>query len=144
MITGVLSRKTMKLIVDYSNRRNNMGKEKVYMLPNLITPNRPVEFDEEICNGCNRCVNICMFDVLFPNPEKDKPPILLYPDECWRCGCCLMECPLRDKGAIKVSFPLILKMRWKRKETGEHFRLGMPNPPSPNTRPPVGGWDPRV
>ena len=120
-----------------------MAEEKVYMLPNLITPNEPVEFDEEVCNGCNRCVEICLMDVLFPNPEKGKSPVVLYPDECWQCGSCILECPLGDKGAVKVKWPLMTKMRWKSKETGEHFRLGMPNPPPPNTRPPVGGWNPK-
>ncbi|MEM1556555.1 MAG: hypothetical protein QXR84_04895 [Candidatus Bathyarchaeia archaeon] len=33
-------------------------------------------------------------------------------------------------------------VRWKRKETGEHFRVEMPNPPPPNLRPPVSGWHP--
>lgn len=121
-----------------------MSEEKAYMLPNLITPNKPVEFNEEVCNGCNKCVDICMMDVLVPNPDKGKPPIVLYPDECWHGGCCLKECPLRDEGALKVNVPLMSRMRWKRKETGEHFRLGMPNPPLPNTRPPVGGWDARA
>ena len=120
-----------------------MGKRKVHMLPNLITPNKPVEFDQKACNGCNRCVEICVMDVLFPNPVKGKPPILLYPVECWHVGACLKECPRADKGAIKVSWPLMTKMRWKRKKTGELLRLGMPNPPAPNTRPPVGGWDPK-
>jgi hypothetical protein len=27
---------------------------------------------------------------------------------------------------------------WKRKETGQEFRLGMKNPPAPNTRPAAG------
>jgi hypothetical protein len=29
------------------------------------------------------------------------------------------------------------RVRWKRKDTGEHYRIGMPNPPPPNTRPMV-------
>jgi hypothetical protein len=31
-----------------------------------------------------------------------------------------------------------LPVRWVRKSTGEIFRLGMLNPPPPNTRPPAG------
>ena len=118
-----------------------MAGEKVYAVPNLITPNRPLEFDENVCNGCNRCVENCLMDVLIPNPEKGKPPIILYPDECWYEGSCVKECPLREKGAIRMNWPLVFKMRWKRKETGDHFRLGMPDPPPPNPKPPVGGWD---
>ena len=43
---------------------------------------RPVIIDEEICDGCNVCVEVCLLDVFERNPEKGKPPILRYPDEC--------------------------------------------------------------
>jgi NAD-dependent dihydropyrimidine dehydrogenase PreA subunit len=120
-----------------------MSEEKIYAVPNLVTPNQPVEFDEKVCIGCNKCVEICQMDVFIPNPEKGKPPIILYPDECWYDGCCVSECPLWEKGAIKFRHPIVQRVRWKSKETGEHFRIGMPNPPAPNLRPPVGGWCPR-
>lgn len=120
-----------------------MSEDKVYMLPSLITPNKPVEFDEKVCNGCNTCVEVCRSDVLMPNPEKGKPPIILYPDECWYGGCCVAACPLWEQGAIKMKHPLAQRVGWKRKETGEHFRIGMLNPPPPNRRPPVGGWHPK-
>ena len=61
------------------------------MLPNPPTPNRAVEFDPAVCNGCNRCVEICRSDVLMPNPVEKLPPVVLYPDECWYCGCCVLE-----------------------------------------------------
>jgi hypothetical protein len=38
---------------------------------------------------------------------------------------------------------MMQRVRWKRKATGEHFRVGMKNPPPPNNMPPVGGWKPR-
>jgi len=118
-----------------------MEEEKAYMLPNRATPNRPVVINEGVCSGCNTCVEICTADVLVPNVEKGKPPIVLYPEECWYGGCCVAMCPLRFEGAIKLVQPVMQRVRWKRKETGEHFRIGMPDPPPPNTRPPVGGWD---
>ena len=114
-----------------------MVELKVYATPNLVTPNNPVVFNPDICNGCNTCIEVCMSDVFMPNPEKGKPPIILYPDECFYGGCCVKECPLRDKGAIRLNWPLMQRVRWKRKETGEHFRVGMLNPPPPNTRPPA-------
>jgi len=122
----------------------DIGNNKTHMVTNLVTPNKPLVFDEAVCNGCNRCVNICVMDVLYPNPEKGKPPFVLYPDECWYCGCCSMECPLWEKGAIKLKHPMVQRVRWKRKATGEHFRVGMKNPPPPNNRPPVGGWKPKA
>jgi len=97
-----------------------MTTEKVYATPNLITPNRPVKFTD-LCNGCNTCVDICQMDVLIPNPEKGKPPITLFPDECWYGGCCVAHCPV--PGAIKLNHPLMQRARWKRKATGEHFRV---------------------
>jgi len=98
-----------------------MVQKKVYAFPNLPTPSRPVIFNPEICKGCNVCVEICQMDVFIPNPEKGKPPIILHPDECWYDGCCVAGCP--KPGAIKLNHPLMQRVRWKRKDTGEHFRV---------------------
>lgn len=111
-------------------------ESKAYMIPNAATPCQAIFFNAELCTGCNWCVDVCRSDVMVPNPEKGKPPIMLYPDECWFCGCCARECPV--PGAIRVEHPLNQRVGWKRKETGEYFRIGMKNPPPPNTRPPVG------
>ena len=105
--------------------------------PNLVTPNQPIVFDEEACHGCKLCVEACPIDVLAPQAGKGTVPLVLYPDECWYCGCCEMRCPEYEEGAIRVNLPLMQRARWKRQATGEHFRLGMKNPPPPNTRPPV-------
>ena len=109
---------------------------QTYMMPNPPTPNNSIEFNPEICNGCNICVEACRTDVLMPHPEKGNPPILLYPDECWYCGCCVQEC--NRVGAITLVHPLnqSIVVAWKRKETGEYYRLGMKNPSPPNTKPP--------
>ena len=114
-------------------------RKKVYMTPNPPTPNKGVKFNPAICNGCNLCVEVCPTDVMMPNPEKEKPPIVLYPEECWFCAGCVEECP--KAGAITMVHPLSqnISVNWKRKDTGEYFRLGMKNPPPPNTRPPSGG-----
>jgi NAD-dependent dihydropyrimidine dehydrogenase PreA subunit len=101
----------------------DVKKDKVYILPNVATPNKPVIRNPGICNGCNTCVNICQIDVYVPNPEKGKPPITLHPDECWYCGCCVNECPRRDQGAIKFNWPLQQRGFYKRKATGEIFRV---------------------
>lgn len=114
-----------------------MKKPKTYAFPNKVTPNNPITIDPLICNGCNKCVQICPCDIYIPNQEKGKPPIVMYPDECWYCGSCLMECPRHERGANALNWPLMQRVRWKRKATGEHFRMGMPNPPAPNTKPPV-------
>ncbi len=98
-------------------------KEKIYILPNVSTPNRPVIRNPEICNGCNTCVEVCQVDVYVPNPKKGKPPITLHPDECWYCGCCVNECPRLEKGAIEFNWPLQQKGYFKRKDTGEIIRF---------------------
>jgi len=109
---------------------------RAYMVPNPMTPNQAVFIDEDLCTSCGRCVDVCHSDVLVPDGEKGKPPVPLYPDECWFCGCCVAHCPV--PGAIRVDYPLHQRIGWKRKETGEYFRIGMKDPPPPNTRPPVG------
>lgn len=112
--------------------------DTIYMVPNPPAPNNPVAFDPDICLACNACVEICPTDVLMPNPEEGEPPIVLYPEECWYCGGCVEECP--TPGSIQMLHPASqrISVNWKRKETGQLFRLGMNNPPPPNNRPPSG------
>ncbi len=113
--------------------------DRAYMIPNPPLPNRGVKFSPDQCNGCNLCVEVCPTDVMMPNPRKKEPPIILYPEECWFCGGCVGECP--RKGAITLVHPASqnISVNRLRKDTGEYFRLGMKNPPPPNTRPPSGG-----
>ena len=117
-----------------------MNENNVNAFPNIVTPQNPIIFNPEACVGCNTCVEICVMDILLPNPEKGQPPIVLYPEECYYDGLCVINCPQWQKGAIKLNHGLNQRVRWKRKSTGEHFRLGMPKPPPPNTQPPVSGW----
>ncbi len=119
-------------------------QDDVRMFPNTVTPGTPVVFDGKVCNGCNVCVERCVMDIFMPNPEKGKPPIILYPDECYYDGLCVANCPRWQQGAIALRHPMNQQARWKRKATGEDFRIGMPDPPPPNTKPPVSGWDARA
>jgi NAD-dependent dihydropyrimidine dehydrogenase PreA subunit len=94
-----------------------VSKEKVFAIPNVQTPNQPVIFNEDVCIGCNTCVETCQVDVYIPHPEKGKPPIILHPEECWYCGCCANDCPV--PGAIQFNWPLALRGYWKNKKTGK-------------------------
>lgn len=94
---------------------------KIYAAPNVVTPNHPVIFDAEICIRCNICVDVCQMDVFIPNPQEGELPMILFPDECWYCGTCVEDCP--EEGAIRLSHPLMNRVRWKRKDTAEHFRV---------------------
>ena len=108
----------------------NGENKKAVMLPNPMTPNTPITFDETKCIGCNICVNVCRTDVLMPNPEKGKPPIVLYPDECWFCGACVADCP---REANDFHHPLNQRtIVWKRKETGAIYRIGADGNESPH------------
>ena len=97
-----------------------MSQKKVYALNNITSPSRQVIFNSAKCVGCNNCVEICQVDVFIPNPEKGSPPIILHPDECWYCGCCVNDCP--TPGAIEFNWPLQQRGYWKRKNTGERFQ----------------------
>jgi NAD-dependent dihydropyrimidine dehydrogenase PreA subunit len=97
-----------------------MAEKKAYALPNVTTPSRPVIFTDK-CKGCNLCVEVCPIDVYIPNPRKGSPPVILHPDECWYCGTCVNVCNV--PGAIEFNWPLQQRGYWKRKATGEVFRV---------------------
>ena len=81
----------------------------------------PVVFNEKICSGCNTCVEVCLMEILAANPEKGKPPVIVYPDECAFDGACFMLCPLREKGAIKVVPPLPMRVSILRGEKSAQY-----------------------
>ena len=89
-----------------------MIMKKIHFRPESAVSN-PVDFNPDICDGCNRCVEVCQVDILIPNPEKRKPPIVAFPGECWYGGCCVAVCP--KPGAITLRALLMNKVNWKRK-----------------------------
>lgn len=62
-----------------------------------------IEIDRERCNACGTCVDICPEDVLALENNEVR---VAYPDECWYCGSCMMDC---SEGAIKVEFPVYMR-----------------------------------
>ena len=101
-------------------------KEDVFVLPNVTGPTEAVSIDETICIGCNACANICRTQTILPSPQKGEAPLLVYPDECWFCGCCVEVCPT---GAIQMRHPIAKRLMFKKKSTGEVYRIGQKNPP---------------
>jgi NAD-dependent dihydropyrimidine dehydrogenase PreA subunit len=86
--------------------------KKIHVSSDLGVSN-PISFDRDICIGCNKCLEACQVDLFIPNPIKSKPPIVLYPGECYYCGSCVTECP--NPGAIKLN-PLPMNLvYWKQK-----------------------------
>lgn len=78
-----------------------------------VEPAKPISFDAEKCVACNRCVDVCPIDLFIP-AEKGGVPEAAYPDECWYCGCCVMEC---KTGAISLEHPLMNQARWVEKSS---------------------------
>ena len=76
-----------------------MSKMKVEVIPCSATP---LIYDEEKCIGCNACAEICQCDIILPNPEKGKPPIVMFPGECYYCGACVMVCPKRQSNPERI------------------------------------------
>jgi MinD superfamily P-loop ATPase len=60
------------------------------------------EADNDICNGCGRCEEICAFSAIVM--IKERP--LILPDMCHSCGGCLRLCPrgalIRKKSGIGI------------------------------------------
>ena len=70
----------------------------------------PLIFNDELCIGCNRCMNICQVDIMLPSPEKGRHPLVMYPGECYYCGSCVMACP--REGAIRLQHPLMNRTKF--------------------------------
>ena len=105
------------------------------MVPVMLPEKERISSMDEVNKGLIREMAVAEATRCF-RCSQYLPPLVLYPDECWFCGTCVEECPA--EGAIRMEHPLNQRVVWKRKETGELFRRGMKNPPSPNLRPPVG------
>ena len=56
-----------------------------------------VAIDEDKCDGCGECVDICPADVLEIQDEKS---VVAEPDECLGCESCVEVCP---NDAIEVE-----------------------------------------
>lgn len=66
----------------------------------------PPVIDIKKCNHCGICAEICPTDV-FRIYGKDEPPDVKYPEECWHCNACVLDC---KQSAIILRIPLPLMM----------------------------------
>jgi NAD-dependent dihydropyrimidine dehydrogenase PreA subunit len=55
--------------------------------------------DQELCTGCEICLNNCTMDVIRMD-DKSQKAIIKYPEDCICCAYCELDCP---EGAIYVS-----------------------------------------
>jgi len=58
-----------------------------------------IKVDHGLCTGCKICYDGCPLDVFGWDGENDVP-LISYPDECWYCGACEIDCPVN---AVDVS-----------------------------------------
>ncbi|OGA96887.1 MAG: hypothetical protein A3G27_08140 [Betaproteobacteria bacterium RIFCSPLOWO2_12_FULL_66_14] len=64
------------------------------------------------CNGCGICAAICPCDII-SHEKGRRVPKVLYPDECWYCDACVLDCPGTEghKG-LELRIPLQLQLMW--------------------------------
>jgi adenylylsulfate reductase, subunit B len=62
----------------------------------------PPIIDTEKCNACGVCADVCPTDVFFV-AEKKTSPVIRYPEECWHCNSCVLDC---KRSAIELRIPL--------------------------------------
>jgi NAD-dependent dihydropyrimidine dehydrogenase PreA subunit len=98
-------------------------KRRAETCGNPPTVGDPIRVDAAVCEACNVCVSVCRCGVLVPNTQEG-PPVVLYPDECWFCGCCVEHCPVPE--AIAMAHPLNMRVGWRDALTGELRRIRVP------------------
>lgn len=62
--------------------------------------------DQNLCNGCGICVDVCPMDVL---RLEGWYPVIKYPNDCMTCFNCETDCPteaiyVNAKRARKIAF----------------------------------------
>lgn len=62
----------------------------------------PPVIDKGKCVGCGICADVCQMDVFYGSKENEIP-IVSYPEECWHCNACVLDCP---KEAVRLRIPL--------------------------------------
>lgn len=63
----------------------------------------PPILDPAKCTGCGTCAEICNSDIFVFDRRNDAMPQVKYPEECWHCESCVLDCP---SGAIRLRLPL--------------------------------------
>lgn len=63
----------------------------------------PPVINREKCIGCGTCADICNSHILRHKSQTDPVPHVKFPEECWHCNSCVLDCPV---GAITLRTPL--------------------------------------
>ncbi len=62
----------------------------------------PPIVDKSKCRACGTCADICPTHV-YRSMGKGVSPLVKYPEECWHCNACVLDCP---HSAIRLRLPL--------------------------------------
>lgn len=65
----------------------------------------PPVIDQSLCEVCGTCYDVCPQDIL--SFKEDEIPTVEYPNECWHCGACVLDCPVK---AVSLRLPLQLRI----------------------------------
>jgi adenylylsulfate reductase, subunit B len=57
---------------------------------------------KEKCNACGICAEYCPTGV-FKIADAGKAPEVYYPEECWHCNACVLDCKQK---AVNLRIPL--------------------------------------
>lgn len=63
----------------------------------------PPVIDAAKCTACGTCAEICNSAIFVFERGTDARPRIKFPEECWHCEACVLDCPA---GAIRLRLPL--------------------------------------
>jgi adenylylsulfate reductase subunit B len=66
----------------------------------------PPIINAEKCNACAVCADICPTDIFYIE-KKGGIPAVRYPEECWHCNACVLDC---KQEALELRIPLPMMM----------------------------------
>ncbi len=55
---------------------------------------------------CHVCLEVCPEDVFYGSKAGELPAVT-YPDECYHCAACVIDCPTE---AITLHIPLAMRL----------------------------------
>ena len=67
----------------------------------------PPVINKDNCTKCGKCAAICPQDVFFDSKEKEVP-VVSYPEECWHCNACVLDCPVEGAIRLRIPFPMMM------------------------------------
>ena len=74
----------------------------------------PPVIDPQKCTGCGTCADICNSGLFTFDRKKDATPQVTFPDECWHCDSCVLDCPA---GAIRLRLPSCYSLMYVEADT---------------------------